>query len=228
MASFILLLPALLEDGKPLTNAAAQGTEPVAIISPIPDNISNGTRIKLNATDSYAPNGFITNYTWEVTLGTSKTYYYGVEETVRFTELGLYKVVLTVKDNRSETGTAFTAFNAVLDSDFDTLPDWWEVKYFWSPAQSGLQETAEGDFDGDGYTNLEEYARGTDPTHKDPQPGIVQILTDNWMYVAAFAGSVVVVLALTMPWMRRKRKEEESKKIEAAIEIEKALESDED
>ena len=228
MSSMIVLTSGFLDNAQMVVEVAAQGTAPVAVISPIPDNISNGTRIKLNATGSYDSDGFLVNYTWEVTIGSSKTYYYAQEETLRFTDMGLYKVMLTVRDNDYESDTAFTAFNSVLDSDSDTLPDWWEMKNFWSPTESGLQELAQGDFDGDGYTNLEEYARGSDPTEENPQPGLVQMLTDNWPYVAAIVGAVVVAILLLYPWMRKRRKEEESKKIEAAIQIEKALEEDED
>lgn len=49
---------------------------------------------------------------------------------------------------------AFTA-----DTDSDGLPDTWELQYF-----GDLNQTADGDFDGDGLTNLQEYQGGTDPT----------------------------------------------------------------
>lgn len=50
------------------------------------------------------------------------------------------------------------------DTDYDGLPDWWEIQYFGDLSQDGS-----GDFDGDGSTNLEEYEAGTDPT--DPTQG---------------------------------------------------------
>ncbi len=51
----------------------------------------------------------------------------------------------------------------VIDSDADGLPDSWEMQYF-----GNLNQTASGDPDGDGYTNLEEYQNGTNPTVPDP------------------------------------------------------------
>lgn len=51
------------------------------------------------------------------------------------------------------------------DTDGDGLPNWWEIQYF-----GDLSEDGEGDFDGDGYTNLEEYEAGTDPTVPDGEP----------------------------------------------------------
>ncbi len=46
-----------------------------------------------------------------------------------------------------------------LDTDADGLPDAWEQTYFGSLAQ-----TASGDFDGDGFSNLAEYNAGTNPS----------------------------------------------------------------
>ena len=45
------------------------------------------------------------------------------------------------------------------DGDGDGLPDWWEMIYFGS-----LSQTAAGDYDGDGTSNLSEYLQGRDPT----------------------------------------------------------------
>jgi len=55
-------------------------------------------------------------------------------------------------------GVDFSDFNSA-DTDGDGLPDGWEWQYF-----GNLLQTANGDPDGDGLTNLEEYQLGTDPT----------------------------------------------------------------
>ena len=54
--------------------------------------------------------------------------------------------------------TSSTATLTVYDSDQDGLPDWWEMKYF-----GNLNQTATGDYDGDGNNNLWEYQHGVDP-----------------------------------------------------------------
>jgi pectate lyase len=48
-----------------------------------------------------------------------------------------------------------------LDSDNDGIPDWWEIKYGLNPKDPA---DASQDKNGDGYTNLEKYLNGLDPT----------------------------------------------------------------
>jgi hypothetical protein len=48
-----------------------------------------------------------------------------------------------------------------LDSDNDGIPDWWEIKYGLNPNDPS---DASQDKNGDGYTNLEKYLNGLDPT----------------------------------------------------------------
>jgi pectate lyase len=50
-----------------------------------------------------------------------------------------------------------------LDSDHDGIPDWWEIRYGLNPNDPA---DANADLNGDGYTNLEKYLNGIDPTKK--------------------------------------------------------------
>ncbi len=57
------------------------------------------------------------------------------------------------------------------DEDEDGLPDAWETRYFGNSwAQYG-----NGDFDGDGLTNTEEYQHSTDPTNPQTRGQLVSL-----------------------------------------------------
>lgn len=68
----------------------------------------------------------------------------------------------------SEVGgwPAFSSGTALPDTDHDGMPDRWEVQYRLNP-----NDPSDGaaDRDGDGYTNVEEYLNGTDPTTPSPR-----------------------------------------------------------
>jgi len=192
------------------------------VIGWLPNEVSNGTWWNLDASQSYDPDGIIANYTWSITINNATTYLYAQGESFKFKALGLYKIMLTVQNTSGNSSTAFTAVYSIVDLDGDDLPDWWEVKYFGAiPEQSGSD-----DYDNDGYSNLQEYASRTDPTVKNAQPTLVENLKDNWMYLAAIAAVVVAIVLALWPIMKKRRKQEEKKTVEAALEIERALEGE--
>ena len=61
---------------------------------------------------------------------------------------------------------------AVVDADSDGLPDDWEKKYGLDIAQND----ADADKDGDGFTNAEEHAAGTDPADRNSHPDYLDSL----------------------------------------------------
>jgi hypothetical protein len=60
-----------------------------------------------------------------------------------------------------------------LDRDGDGIPDWWEIKYGLNPRDPS---DATKDCNGDGYSNVEKYLNGIDPTRrldfKDPKNNV--------------------------------------------------------
>lgn len=203
-------------------------TDPVAVISPMPDIISNGTFYLLVGNRSYDLDNdlvnrtnTIINHTWEITFGDEVTYLYGSIDQYWFWDQGLYKIKLTVTDIWGNQGVDFTAVISVDDSDFDDLPDWWEMAYF-----DTLDHGPGDDNDADGYSNLQEYADGTDPTVADPPPAGEGFVEENWEYMVIAAAAAAAVALGTYPLRRKRRKEREKKKIKYAIEIEKSLDED--
>jgi hypothetical protein len=80
------------------------------------------------------------------------------------------KVITAAIPNYATTGPLSVTVNGIIsnlmaltvgavDSDGDGLPDAWELQYF-----GNLNQTANGDPDGDGLTNLQEYQQGRNPT----------------------------------------------------------------
>jgi len=212
--------PSKISDRTEIPARILAAGDPVAVITPLPDYVSNGSEYALNGTSSYdTDGGYILDWYWEITLGDEivETSHFSIHMYL-FKELGLYKITLTVADDQNQTNRSFTAVMSVLDKDADSLPDWWEFQ-----TMGTMNELGSGDYDGDGYTNLEEYAQGTDPTIKDPQPNFADEMKSHW-YVFVMAAAVIVGIVLSMwPFFRRRRERREKKKIEAAIAIERAL-----
>ena len=69
---------------------------------------------------------------------------------------GQYSVLLVNGSGSVTSAPAMLWF----DGDGDGLPDTWEGAYF-----TNLNQTATGDFDGDGVSNLQEFLDGTNPTN---------------------------------------------------------------
>jgi hypothetical protein len=83
---------------------------------------------------------------------------------------GVYNLTehdLSFSENRDALKSMLVAAAMITDADADGLPDHWEQKYF-----GNLGAKATDDPDGDGFTNLMEFAWGTDPTDAKSKPGL--------------------------------------------------------
>jgi hypothetical protein len=86
------------------------------------------------------------------------------------TNEGTYRVVLT-----NPTGSITSAPAMLwLDRDGDGLPDSWELANF-----GNLNQSASGDFDGDGVSNLQEFLDGTNPADTNSVLYRLSILSDG-------------------------------------------------
>jgi predicted membrane protein len=128
-------------------------------------------------------------------------------------------VTVTEKADSSNTKNDQISVQVVTDMDTDGLPDWWERKYF---GTTGATDGT-GDLDHDGWTDLEEYQNGTDPTKPDPKPGFLE--TYSWLIslIAIIIVVIVLLIFVVMPKKKVQREESEKKKIAAAVEVEKSL-----
>ena len=92
---------------------------------------------------------------------------------------------------------------AILDTDHDGLPDSWEKQYF-----DNLEQNPGDDYDNDGYTNLQEYQKNTDPTNPDDYPGVnggesegKGLLAYWWLFIVI---SIVVIVLIGVLLVRKK------------------------
>lgn len=135
---------------------------------------------------------------------------------------GMYWINISAEDPDEKTGHRSLKITVRVDNELDGIPDWWEIKYF------GNTATADelSNFDGDSFTDLQEFQRDSNPTVFD-EPEELSFLESYWyLIVAAVIAAVlaIVYVLFLAPMMRRRRQEAERKKIAAAIEIERALE----
>jgi len=72
------------------------------------------------------------------------------------------------------------------DGDNDGLPTYWEELYGLSDSASGGNNGFAGDPDGDGHTNGEEFALGTDPTDPDSRLAVEDIVTTALKITVSF------------------------------------------
>ena len=130
------------------------------------------------------------------TSGSSEPWILAVPDgsyTVTVKKTGYYDTIKTVTVPGGDV-TFYLTQIAVMpstDADNDGMLDSWEIEYF-----GNLVQTASGDYDGDGVTNLAEYTAGTDPTDGVDSTGY------NWVtygYLAALGSIILATLLIALP-----------------------------
>ncbi len=134
----------------------AHADEPVASFTATPPTGPAPLDVQFSSSPS---TGDITTYTWDFGDGSTS---HSANPLHTYSSNGAYTVTLKIEGRNGTDETSMAVEAADTDSDGDGLPDGWEIDYF-----GDLDETAGGDADGDGETNLTEYANGTDPTQDD-------------------------------------------------------------
>jgi hypothetical protein len=117
------------------------------------------------------------------------------------------------------------SINIYLDSDEDGMPDGWEFYYGLNP-----DDPSDGpeDLDGDGYSNLEEFAEGTDPTdsksfpRKDESSGL-----ELWWLIPILI-SMLLISVILFVFLLKERKEEPKGPVEEVEDMYLAMRAQQD
>jgi hypothetical protein len=87
-------------------------------------------------------------------------------------QAGRYEITFAASDGTLEDRKrAALTIRSLSDADGDGMPDSWELTYFNTLARDG-----QGDFDGDGLSDLDEFLQGKDPTRTNA-PGAPEIFS---------------------------------------------------
>jgi len=119
--------------------------------------------------------------------------------------IGNYSFYVTIEDiEGSIINTTRKFFWITLekdDTDSDGMPDWWEEKYNLDPENP---KDADGNKDGDEYTNLREYQIGTNPSKNIFLQNTAYRIRYNLGYLVLSAFIFVMIVILSIYGLRRK------------------------
>jgi YD repeat-containing protein len=154
-------------------------TAPTANAGP-DQTINEGTTVTLNGSGSSDPNGTIARYVWRQIAGPTVALSNAGAVSPSFTAPRVQSnttLTFSLKVDDGDYGVAQDDVNVLVinsdpDDDDDMLPDSWELQYF-----GHMNWGAYDDPDGDGLSNLQEFAEGTNPNVSDPAPDRVTVIS---------------------------------------------------
>lgn len=160
-----------------------------------------GSEIEFRSRDHFDPDGDELTFIWNFGDGSDPVHGENARHTYQWPMS--FIVTLTVQDPYGAEGVAKKTIiiapsedevDPNLDSDGDGIPDWYEDQY---QGFDKFKNDSYLDFDGDGFTNLEEYLAQTNPLDKnDHPPYSVQDKGDDMLIILLIV--VVVGIILTV------------------------------
>jgi hypothetical protein len=165
-------------------------------------NVVYPGQLMLDGSLSNGTGSSIIRYEWTITdpLG-GVTNYSGVTANHTFTIAGAHSVKLEVWDEGLNYGSTTVTINVIpFDSNADGLPDDWETRYFGSITKYKGNE----DPDHDGYNNVEELCRNSDPTIPDVANQPTTFASEYWWLFLVIA-LIVLIVVVGIFYSRRPR-----------------------
>jgi len=166
----------------PFIGSIESNWAPIALFNFTPKDPVVDQDITFNASSSYDPDGYITNYEWDFGDGTNGT---GEIVTHSYSNFGIYTVNLTVIDNdgviNTETKNVTVSGGKIIYVDDDFIDD--PPNHKWDTIQEGINDTEDGDtvlvYDGTYEENVKVDKRLTIRSENGADATIVQVADPN-------------------------------------------------
>jgi parallel beta-helix repeat protein len=216
--------------------------------------VEEGTTVLLNGGNS-TDNDAIVSFLWSFHYDGLERPQYGENTTFRFKISGEYSITLTVTDGAGNSAIDTLKINVIEKSsaDDDELPDFWNntvdedkdgLDDRWEEYYFGGNISPHADADADGYMNIHEYKKKTDPTKKNIKPADIEsgsnpddkkASSGDWWTWILMVGILFLILVVILFLIIRSRRSKDGKEndvpeidVDHGESFDDAEESDED